>query len=151
MIKSNVKISGMVHIYLWDSIGDLKAERHVQNIITDIGVQHIADRMSGLTETVMGYIAIGSDYTAVDAGDTTLGNELARKACSVAQLTGSNAHKVRYTANFPAGTGTGVVYEAGILNAASGGALLCHVTFDKLRKSSYENITFYWDIAYTSS
>jgi phage-related tail fiber protein len=150
MIKSGAKISGMVHIYMYRN-GTLIAERHVHNILTDAGAAHIADRMSGLTQTAMTHMAIDDVDTTPDASDTTLGSELARRTCSKAQLTGANDHKVRYTCNFPAGTGTGVVVEAGIFNASSGGTMLARVTFSELRKSSLDNITLYWDIAYADA
>ena len=51
-----------------------------------------------------------------------------------------------YTATFPAGTGTGAVVEAGILNASSGGTLLCRTVFSVVNKGANDAMTITWQI-----
>ena len=48
-----------------------------------------------------------------------------------------------YTAT-AAGTGTGAVTEAGILNASSSGTLLCRTEFSVVNKGSADSMTITW-------
>jgi hypothetical protein len=91
----------------------------------------------------MTHMAIGSNTTDPAAGDTTLGTELGRVTLTSAEVSGA---VVTYIATFPAGTGTGAVVEAGILNAGSGGTLLCHTEFDVVNKGSADAITITWTV-----
>ena len=50
------------------------------------------------------------------------------------------------TATFGAGTGTGAVTEAGILNASSSGTLLCRTEFSVVNKGSSDSMTVTWTV-----
>ena len=78
--------------------------------------------MKDASATAMSHMAIGTGSTAAAAGDAALGNEAGRVSLTSTTVT-SNA--VAYVATFGAGTGTGAITEAGILNASSSGTLLC--------------------------
>jgi hypothetical protein len=49
-------------------------------------------------------------------------------------------------ATFPAGTGTGAITEAGILNAASAGILLCRTTFSVINKGAADTLGITWTV-----
>jgi hypothetical protein len=51
-----------------------------------------------------------------------------------------------YTASFPAGTGTGAVVEAGVLNNSSGGSLLCRTVFAVVNKGADDSMSITWAI-----
>ena len=51
-----------------------------------------------------------------------------------------------YVGTFPAGTGTGAVTEAGILNASSGGTLLCRTEFNVVNKGASDAMTITWTV-----
>ena len=51
-----------------------------------------------------------------------------------------------YTATFAAGTGTGAVTEAGILNASSSGDLLCRTVFSVVNKGASDSMTITWTV-----
>jgi len=56
----------------------------------------------------------------------------------------ASTNTVTATATFPAGTGTGAITEAGILNAASAGTLLCRTTFPVVNKAAGDSIAITW-------
>ena len=95
------------------------------------------------TPTVMSHMAVGSSNTAAAVGDTTLGTELGRVALASATSTGA---VVTYTATFGAGTGTGAVVEAGILNNSSGGTLLCRSVFPVVNKGVDDGMSITWTV-----
>ena len=45
-----------------------------------------------------------------------------------------------------AGTGTGAITEAGILNASSSGTLLCRTVFSVVNKGSADAMTITWTV-----
>jgi hypothetical protein len=53
---------------------------------------------------------------------------------------------ITYTAVFPAGSGTGALVEAGILNAGAAGTLLCRTVFDVVNKASTDSLTVIWNV-----
>jgi hypothetical protein len=123
-----------------------KEKRLVRNLVVNTGLYHIADRLEDSPdETAMGYCAIGTNNTAPAAGDTALASEVGRVALtSKVQGTGGNANQVTYSATFPAGTGTGTIVEAGILNAAAAGIMLTRSIFAAIVKGAGDAIDVSW-------
>ena len=138
MAKDNLKAKGRVVIEL---NGEVVHE--VSNLVTTVGLNYIADRMEGTGETVMSHMAVGTNNTAAALGDTTLNTEIARVALSSTTVT---ADEVAYAATFPAGTGTGALVEAGILNNSSGGSLLARTVFSTINKGASDSVTITWTI-----
>jgi len=91
----------------------------------------------------MSYMAIGTGTSSPADGDTTLGTQTGRVALSGA-LQENNS--ITYTATFPAGTGTGAITEAGILNALSGGTMLCRTVFPVVNKQAGDTIAVTWKV-----
>lgn len=142
MITENIKVTGAVSVQLFDKNGNLKDERQIKNLVVAAGKTFIAARMVG-TPDEMSHMAIGADNTAAASGDTALGSELGRVALTSETSDGA---VVTYTATFPAGTGTGAVVEAGVLNAASGGTLLCRTVFAVVNKGVDDVMSITWQI-----
>ena len=142
MIRDGLKITGAVEITLFDKNGDVKDTRSIKNLVVTTGKSFIAARMVG-TPGVLSHMAIGSSNTAAAVGDTTLGTELGRVALASATSTGA---VVTYTATFGAGTGTGAVVEAGILNNSSGGTLLCRSVFPVVNKGVDDGMSITWTV-----
>jgi hypothetical protein len=88
-------------------------------------------------------MAIGSGTNNPAAGDTALQTELGRVSLSSSSASGA---VVTYAATFGAGTGTGAVTEAGILNAGSSGTLLCRTEFNVVNKGSADSMTITWTV-----
>ncbi len=145
MIKKDTsKVTGMVNVVVRDeTTGAIKQEFTVPNLVVDTGLAFIASRMKDATATAMSHMAIGTGSTSAAAGDTTLETELARTALTSTTVT---TNSVAYVATYPAGTGTGALTEAGILNAASGGTMLCRTVFAVINKSAADSMTVTWTV-----
>lgn len=142
MFNDQLKVTGDVVVEITGPDGRVKDRREIKNLVVTAGKTFIAARMVG-TPTAMSHMAIGAGTTAAAAGDTALGSELGRVALASATSTGA---VVTYTASFPAGTGTGAVTEAGTLNAASGGTLLCRTVFSVVNKGVDDAMSITWAI-----
>ena len=138
MINDGLKLKGKLAISL-----NGKIIQEVDNLVFTAGKGYVASRMKDATATAMSHMAIGSGSTAAAASDTALGNQLGRVALT--STTVSNA-VVTYVASFPAGTGTGAVTEAAILNASSGGTMLCRTVFSVVNKGAQDSMTVTWTV-----
>ena len=138
MINDGLKLKGKLAISL-----NGKIIQEVDNLVVTAGKGYVASRMKDATATAMSHMAIGSGSTAAAASDTALGNQLGRVALT--STTVSNA-VVIYVASFPAGTGTGAVTEAAILNASSGGTMLCRTVFSVVNKGASDSMTVTWTV-----
>ena len=123
--------------------GQIKDVISIPNLVVTAGKQYIASRMVGASATVMTHMAIGTGTTTPAVGDSTLGTEAGRVSLASFSASGTN---VTATATFPAGTGTGAITEAGILNAASAGTMLCRTTFPVVNKAAGDSIAITWVI-----
>ena len=137
-VNDQLKMKGKLQIRLNDEV-----VQEVDNIVVTAGKGYVASRMKDATATAMSHMAIGSGSTAAAASDTALGNQLGRVALT--STTVSNA-VVTYVASFPAGTGTGAVTEAAILNASSGGTMLCRTVFSVVNKGAQDSMTVTWTV-----
>lgn len=137
--------AGRLTLELFGPDGKLKQRVQVDNLVVNTGLYHIADQLSDQGEAAMGWMAVGTDNSAAAAGDTTLGTEVGRVALdSTTQGGGASADEVTYVATFPAGTGTGALVEAGILNAASVGVLLVRTVFSVVNKGAGDSLVITW-------
>lgn len=143
MIQDQLKVTGDVLVQVFDKDGNVKEERSIKNLVVTTGKTFIASRMVGTSATAMSHMAIGASSTSAAAGDTALGSELGRVALS---SSGSSGAVVTYVASFPAGTGTGAVVEAGVLNASSSGTLLCRTVFSVVNKGADDSMSITWTI-----
>jgi len=146
MLQDHLKITGAVSIKLFDANGGVKDERKIQNLVVTAGKTFIAASMLKTTVNTpiaMTDMAVGAGTTAAAAGDTALVSELGRVTLASSS---SAANVVTYTATFPAGTGTGAVTEAGVLNASSGGTLLCRTVFSVVNKGASDAMSITWTI-----
>jgi hypothetical protein len=138
MINDGLKLKGKLAIAL---NGEVVQE--VDNLVVTAGKGYVASRMKDATATAMSHMAIGSGSTAAAAGNTALGSELGRVSLS---STAVSAAVVTYTATFAAGTGTGAVTEAALLNASSSGTMLCRTVFSVVNKGSADSMTITWTV-----
>jgi hypothetical protein len=121
--------TGKLTIEIKNPQGTVIDTREVKNLVVDDGLEFIASRMK--------------DTTAAAAADTALGTEAARQGLTSTTVT---ANAVAYVASFAAGTGTGAITEAGILNASSGGSLLCRTVFSVVNKGASDSMTITWTV-----
>ena len=138
MINDGLKLTGKLKIAL-----NGETVQEVDNLVVTDGKEYVASRMKDATATAMSHMAIGSGSTAAAASDSALGNQLGRVALTSTAVSGA---VVTYTATFGAGTGTGAVTEAGILNASSSGDLLCRTVFSVVNKGASDSMTITWTV-----
>lgn len=120
--------------------GRLKARRRVHNLIVTAGKQLLL--ASGATSKYLkdfAYLAIGTGGTAPVIGNTALQTEVARS--TVITPTNPDANTLRFVHTFAAGTGTGAIVEAGLLDAASTGNLLNRLVFSVVNKGAADSLT----------
>mgnify|MGYP003133897999 FL=1 len=142
MINDTIKVTGELKLTLTKPDGNTH-ETVVPNIVVTDGKEYIASRMKDASATAMSHMAIGTGTTAAAAGDSALGTEAGRVALTSTTVT-SNA--VAYVATFGAGTGTGAITEAGILNASSSGDLLCRTVFSVINKGAADTLGITWTV-----
>ena len=142
MINDTIKVTGELKITVTKPDGNIH-ETVVPNIVVTDGKEYIASRMKDATATAMSHMAIGTGSTAAAAGDSALETEAGRVALTSTTVT-SNA--VAYVATFAAGTGTGAITEAGILNASSSGDLLCRTVFSVINKGAADTLGITWTV-----
>ena len=148
LIENLQGTKGILNIVLRDASGSVTQEVTVPNLVVNTGLAYIASRMKDTTATAMSHMAVGNGDQAGGAanpapGDTALQNQLARVALTSTTVT---ANAIAYVASFNAGVGTGAITEAGILNASSGGTLLCRTEFAVINKGASDSMTITWTV-----
>jgi len=143
MLNDTIKVTGELKLTVTRPNGHVKHEVIIPNLVVTAGKNYIASRMKDASATAMTHMAIGTGSTAAAAGNTALGSEAGRVALTSTTVT-DNA--VAYVATFPAGTGTGAITEAGILNASSSGTLLCRTVFSVINKASADTLGITWTV-----
>tara|TARA_B110001454_G_C12695960_1_gene424384 strand:- start:505 stop:930 length:426 start_codon:yes stop_codon:yes gene_type:complete len=138
MFNSNLTLTGHLSVSL---NGEVVQE--VPNLVVTTGKGYVASRMKDTTATAMSHMATGTGSSAAAAGDTALGSESGRVALTSTTV---STNTVTYVATFPAGTATAALTEAGILNAASSGTLLCRTVFSVVNKGSADVMSVTWVI-----
>ena len=118
--------------------------RETTNLVVTAGKEWVTARMKN-TSTVMTHMAIGTGNTAAAIANTTLGTEIARQALSTSGGTVAGA-VITFATSYAAGTGTGAITEAGVLNAASGGTMLARTVFGVVNKGSLDTMTISWAV-----
>ena len=143
MFTESVNVKGNLEVILLDETGKQKDYRKVNNLVVAVGKDVIASRLVGNSLPVMIHMAVGSSATAAVTAQTTLGTELGRVALD---STTRASNTITYVATFPAGTGTGSITEAGILNASSSGNMLCRTVFGVVTKASGDTVVITWNV-----
>jgi len=143
MFNEGLKLTGNVK---FEMNGELV--REVPNLVTTAGKGFVAASMLKTTSNspaAMTHMELGTGTTNPAAGDTTLETIVSSSRTAVATPSVSGA-VVTYVCTFAAGTGTGALTEAGILNASSGGTLLCRTEFAVINKGANDAMTVTWTI-----
>tara|TARA_R110000868_G_scaffold330360_1_gene591336 strand:+ start:3771 stop:4211 length:441 start_codon:yes stop_codon:yes gene_type:complete len=143
MFTESVNIKGNLEVILLDENGNKKDYRKVNNLVVAVGKDVIASRLVGNTLAIMSHMAVGSSSTTATTSQTALGTELGRVALDSSSRA---SNTITYVATFPAGTGTGSITEAGILNASSSGNMLCRTVFGVVTKASGDTVVITWNV-----
>jgi hypothetical protein len=138
MLNDDLKLTGKLTIAI-----NGETVKEVPNLVVTAGKGYVASRMKDTSATAMSHMAIGSGNTAAAAGQTALVSELARTGLTSTTVSGAD---IVYVDTFAAGTGTGAVTEAAILNASSGGTMLCRTVFSVVNKGASDAMTITWTV-----
>lgn len=139
MSKEALKLKGSFTATLRHKDGSVEVKRK-DNLILNVGFDFICNAIAATTRpSPMAYTAVGTGSTEVAATQTTLATELTRVAATYAHTAGTKVFTL--TSNFPAGTATGAIKEAGICNASSAGTFLDRVVFDVINKAADDELT----------
>jgi hypothetical protein len=138
MINEELKLTGHVTVVVND-----KVVQEIPNLVVTAGKGYVASRMKDTTDGAMSHMAVGTNSTAAAAGDTALGTESGRVSLTSTTV---SANVITYVATFPAGTATAALTEAAILNASSGGTMLCRTVYATVNKGTSDAMTITWAI-----
>ena len=138
MINEHLKLTGHVTVAVNDEV-----VQEIPNLVVTAGKEYVASRMKDTSATAMSHMAVGTGSTAAAAGDTALGTESGRVSLSSTTVTNN---VITYVATFAAGTATAALTEAAIMNASSGGTLLCRTVFSTVNKGASDAMTITWAI-----
>jgi len=138
--QDSVSLTGKLEISLNGTV-----VQEVNNMVVTAGKEWIASRMQGVVDGVMTHMAVGTGTVAAAAANTTLGTELARQALTTSGGVVAGA-VITYASTYAAGTGTGAITEAGILNASSAGTLLARTVFGVINKGALDTMTISWAV-----
>lgn len=138
MLNDGLKLTGKLSIAINNEV-----VQEIPNVVVTNGKGFVASRMKNATATAMSHMAIGTGSTAAAASDSALGSESGRVSLTSTTVTNN---EVEYVATFGAGTGTGAITEAGILNASSSGTLLCRTVFSVVNKGAADSMTITWTV-----
>ncbi|MDH4320856.1 MAG: phage tail protein [Desulfobulbaceae bacterium] len=145
LLYGRVKVTGRIHFVVRNAKGEIILDEVAPNLVVTTGRAHIANQLSSKTQAAMGYMAVGTGTTLVDASNTALQSEIDRNALtSVTQGTDADANKVIYVCDWAAGDGTGAITEAGIFNSPSAGTMLCRSVFAVKNKGEGDSLTLTW-------
>ena len=140
-MNEEIGIKGKLKIQLIRD-GKVIQEEKVNNIIVTTGKALVATLVSG-SGTSFSHMAIGTDNTTEVVGDSSLTAEVGRVTLTSKAV---STNVISYIGDFPAGTGTGTITEAGILNASSSGTMLNRATFSSVNKTASDALKITWDV-----
>lgn len=146
----SLQLHGRLDLMLYDEYGNLKDERHLDNLIVDTGFEGVAYRIAphdgSPASDPWNYIAIGTGTEAAAASDTALLGEVARLQDATATYTSTPSKQLQLQVSFGPTVGTGNIAESGLFNAESGGTMLARQTFTTITKGASDTLTVTWTI-----
>jgi hypothetical protein len=143
MLQDEITVKGRLSIVLIDQLGLVKEEHDFDNLVVTTGKGYIASRMKDATATAMSHMAVGTGTTAAAVSQTALVTEANRQALTSTAVSGGD---VTYSATYGNGQGTGALTEAAILNASSGGTMLCRTVFSVINKGANDTLAITWTV-----
>jgi len=150
MQKDTTKATGKVTFKLLDKDGNVKEERTIPNLVVNIGLSVIANRLhTSATDGAMSHMGVGTSSTAAAAAQTDLiaitGPRRALTSQTIVTETITD-DSIDYVGTFPAGASTGALVEAGIFNALTVGQMLARTTFGVINKAASDSLIITWRI-----
>lgn len=132
--EEGMKVLDIVEVRHFDKNHKLIGFRRVVDLLCNLGFAELAGLLlTDVGGTAFDYIAIGTGTTAAQATDTTLETETHRVAGTGTRVQTTVANDTaQLVSTFSGFSGSEAITEAGVLNAATLGTLLCHQVFSAL-------------------
>ena len=130
--------------------GKIREVVETHNIVTDVGLNTIRDRMLG-TGTYNSYpthLAVGTGTTAEVAGDTALETEVFRDSLTQYVAVDIGQWQYKYFLSRDDANGN-TISEAALFDASASGNMPARVTFTGDEKTASEAWTFNWTFTLT--
>lgn len=143
-MKENMNIKGKLTIQLVRD-GKVIEEQKVNNVITDSGKYLICQLVTGASSSVFTHMEIGENDTTEAATDLALGDPTGRV---VLTSKGISNNVITFIGDFPAGTGTGTIAEAGIFNSDTTGTMLNRAVFSPISKTAADALKISWEVTF---
>lgn len=137
-LQTTMRIRGMMEMTLRKPDGS-GVYQSSKNLITNNGYDFACDVLANNNQPGdLTHIAIGTGATAAANADSRLQTEVARVTAAYEHQAGTKVFTM--TANVAAGTGTGRLREAGLLNAAAAGILFNRLAFPEVNKEAADSL-----------
>lgn len=140
-----------VDLVIRDKFGKIKHQERTTNLRTNVGIDFVADALSGTQPAAAEYIAVSTNGTAPVAGDTTLVGELAVDGLTRALGTYSHtSFALTYTVakTFTVTGGPHTVTKAALFNAVAGGIMVFAALFgSSATVNASDTLTVTWSIS----
>lgn len=148
MFNDNVTPKGRIKFDLYDSSGNLKETREINNVVVTVGKNYLADWLTQATQAdyFMRYIALGTGTNAANASDTALQTELSTR---VAGTLTPSSNVWQNVASFGPGVDTGAITESGIFSASTSGTMFARQTFAVINKGAGDSLQVTWQITFS--
>ncbi len=147
-MQEGIKVSGVMTLTITGADGVVREKLVKKNMVMNIGLIHIAHRMSDLASDPMCCIEIGDGVgIALDPSNTANSNAISREACTVTWADKT----VSYYYAWSPGTVVANITEAGIFNQpglGGGGDMLVRNTFTAKPVGSGDSISIDWVVTY---
>ncbi len=140
-IGEGLRLKGLIDIY--DQDGRLL--QHVENLITDVGLQQLTKWLA-LTDTkTPTHIAVGTGTNAPANGDTALQTEVARQATDTPSV--YSIYYARWITTFPTTVANVTLKEVGLLDDPTTGNLWARAAINVTKTSSIAlTVDWKWQI-----
>lgn len=137
-------INANVLIEVFGTNGKLKASREVHNTVTTAGKNGIIDQLLASPSIVkIGWAEVGTGT----GGTTTLNAYISGSRTAFTSKTRAD-NVVTTVTDFPAGTGTGTITEAGLFNVVTQNTadMWCYASFTGIVKGAADTLKITWTI-----
>jgi hypothetical protein len=137
---------GEFDVYIKPVGGDWEHDQHINNMITDSGLNLIRESLRGtITNSEIKFIAVGSGSASVSATDTQLGAEFFRKA--VYSKTAVSTGVLQTIAILTETEAVAQIYEVGVFagatatTATNSGVMISRILYSR-NKTNLESVQF---------
>lgn len=146
--QETIKAKGRIKFDLFDSSGNLKETREINNVVVTVGKNFLATWLTAATQSTffMQYIGLGTGTNAANASDTDLQIPLSTR---VAGTLTPSSNVWQNVASFGPGVDTGAITESGIFSASTSGTLFARQTFAVINKAAGDTLQVTWQVTFS--